>query len=269
MSNKTYTEDDRIPELKNPRLGLLKNLNKAGTQNINKLVISCLEQANFSAAAIYLVNMLAFKLQCDRVSIGMLSGKHIQLSALSNSASFDPKTNFILGITAAMNESVDEASTIVFPSPNKPESPISVAHQQLTKLQGERTVCTIPLQHHGRYIGALCLERSGNKKFDVAEIQQAEEIAQSIGPLLHLLHQEQRSFTKRLIDDLHHSCTDIFGRDKIVSGVVSISLIFVLTFLSLFSASYRVTADVVMEGSIRSEERRVGKACRSRWSRYH
>lgn len=235
---------------KKPSLGLLKSLNNSDNLDVSELVTSCLDKADFSAAAIYLVNMLAFNLQCDRVSIGMRSGKHIQLSALSNSASFDPKTNFIHSITAAMDESIDEASTIVFPSPDNAVPQISVAHQQLIKLQGKRAVCTIPLRHHGLYIGALCLEHSGNKKFDAVAVRRAEKIAQLIGPILHLLHQEQRSFTKRYVDYIHNVFTNLFGLDKIVSGIVGISLIFLVAFLSLFSASYRVTADVVMEGSI-------------------
>jgi len=250
MSNKTDIDDSQISGPRKPRLDLLKKSDKSDGLDIHQLLISCIDQPDFDAAAIYLVNMLAFKLQCDRVSIGMLSGNHIQLSALSNSAKFDPKTNFIRGITAAMNESIDESSTIVFPSSDNQETSINVAHQQLTKLQNDRSVCTIPLRHQGRNIGALCLEHTGNKRFNVAGVKRAEEITQLIGPLLYLLHQEERSLKKRLFDYLQQHCTNTFGRDKVVSGIVGISVIFLLTFLTFVSANYRVTADAVMEGSV-------------------
>lgn len=218
--------------------------------DFNEIVAACLEQTDFSAAAIHLVNALAFSLQCDRVSIGMRSGRHIKLSALSNSASFDPKTNFIRCITAAMEESIDEASTIVIPTPENDNAPVNIAHQQLIKQQGQRSVCTIPLQHHGVYIGALCLEHTGDKIFDASSVKQAENIARLVGPLLHLLHQEQRSLAKRLFDNLQNYGVSVFGRDKLVSSIVGMSAIVLLTFFSLYSTGYRVTADVVMEGSI-------------------
>lgn len=248
-TDKNSTENRRSAPGK-PRLDLLKRIDKPQGFDISELVSSCLEQNNFTAAAIHLVNTLAFNLQCDRVSVGMVSGSHIQLSALSNSAKFDRKTNLIRYIEAAMDESIDESSIIVVPSQHKTELTIRVAHEQLAKFQNKRAICTIPLRHRGHYIGALCLERSAEQEFDTSIIQRAENIAKHVGPLLHVMHQEQRGFLKRISDSFRNFFVDKFGPDKAVSTAAGISLVTALLLLSLYPTSYRVTANAVMEGSI-------------------
>ena len=42
------------------------------------------------------------------------------------------------------------------------------------------------------------------------------------------------------------------------------------TYLNIIKAIYdKPTANIILNGENRSEERRVGKECRSRWSPYH
>ncbi|MCK4586190.1 MAG: GAF domain-containing protein, partial [Gammaproteobacteria bacterium] len=180
-TNKNTAENNKTVANK-PQLDLLNKSDKPRSLDAIELAITCLEQANFSAAAIHLVNMLAFHLQCDRISIGMRNGHHVELSALSNNASFDSKTNLIRNMAAAMDESIDEETTIVYPHADDTQPIISVAHEQLAKFQGGRDICTIPLRYRNQYIGAICLERPEKQGFDNSVVQHAEKIAELIGP---------------------------------------------------------------------------------------
>ena len=248
-TNKNTAENSKTVPNK-PQLDLLNKPDKPRSLDAIELAINCLEQANFSAAVIHLVNMLAFHLQCDRISIGMRNGQHIELSALSNNASFDSKTNLLRNMAAAMDESVDERSTIVHPPMDDAEPIVSTAHEQFAKYQGGRTVCTIPLRHRDKYIGAICLERSEKQGFDLSVVRHAEKIAELIGPLLHILYQEQRSIIKRLKDSLTDSKINIFGHEKSAASFIGGLSVLILVFFSFYPGSYRVTADVIMEGSI-------------------
>ena len=248
-TNKNTANDSRTVPSK-PRLDLLNNPDNPRSLDAIELAITCLEQVNFSAAAIHLVNMLAFHLQCDRISIGMRSGQHVELSALSNNASFDSKTNLIRNMTAAMDESIDERSTIVYPPTGDDSATMSVIHEQFAKFQGDRAICTIPLRHRDQFVGAICLERPEKQGFDASVVQHAEKIAALIGPLLHVLRQEQRGIFTRLKDSFNNAKINIFGQEKSAVQFSGISLILVLTFLSFYPGSYRVTADVIMEGRI-------------------
>ena len=247
-TNKNTTDDSKIAPSK-PRLDLLNKSDKPRSLDAIELAITCLEQVNFSAAAIHLVNMLAFHLQCDRISIGMRNGHHVELSALSNNASFDSKTNLIRNMTAAMDESIDEKSTIVYPSTDDAQPIISIAHEQLAKFQGGRDICTIPLRFRGQYIGAICLERPENQGFDDSLVQHTQKISDLIGPLLFVLHQEQRGVIRRLKDFVNDAKINIFGHEKSAAYIFGISLFVVLVFFSFFPSTYRITANVIMEGS--------------------
>jgi len=248
-TNKNTAENSKTVANK-PQLDLLNKSDKPRSLDAIGLAISCLEQVNFSAAAIHLVNMLAFHLQCDRIGIGMRNGQHVELSALSNNASFDSKTNLIRNMAAAMDESIDEKVTIVYPPADDTQPVISVAHEQLAKFQGGRDICTIPLRYRNQYIGAICLERSEKQGFDNLVVQHAEKIAELIGPLLFVLRLEQRGFLKRLKDYLTDAKINIFGQEKSASSIFGISFFILLVFFSFFPSTYRVTADVIMEGSI-------------------
>ena len=248
-TNKNTAENSETVPNK-PQLDLLNKSEKPRNLDAIELAITCLEQANFSAAAIHLVNMLAFHLQCDRISIGMRNGHHIELSALSNNASFDSKTNLIRNMIAAMDESIDEKSIIVYPSPENVEPKMSIAHQQLAKFQGGRDICTIPLRYRNQFIGAICLERLDKQGFDNSLVQHAEKIAALIGPLLFVLHQEQRSIFRRVRDYLNDAKINVFGHEKSAAYIFGISFFILLVFFSFFPSTYRVTANVIMEGSI-------------------
>ncbi len=247
-NNNTAEKSKTVPN--KPQLDLLNKSDKPRSLDAIELAITCLEQVNYSAATIHLVNMLAFHLQCDRISIGIRNGHHVELSALSNNASFDSKTNLIRNMTAAMDESIDEKSIIVYPPEDDAEPIISVAHEQLARFQGGRNICTIPLRYRNQFIGAICLERPEKQDFDKSVIQHAEKIAALIGPLLYVLHQEQRSIFRRARDYFNDAKINIFGHEKSVAYICGISFFAAIVFFSFFPGTYRVTADVIMEGSI-------------------
>ncbi len=105
-------------------------------------------------------------------------------------------------------------------------------------------------RHRYKYIGAICLERSEKQGCDLSVVRHAEKIAELIGPLLHVLHQEQRSIIKRLKDSLTDSKINILGHEKSAASFIGGLSVLILVFFSFYPGSYRVTADVIMEGSI-------------------
>ena len=56
-------------------------------------VVTCFEQAGFRAAASAVATELATEMNCERVSIGFLRGKHVRLEALSHSADFGKQSS--------------------------------------------------------------------------------------------------------------------------------------------------------------------------------
>jgi hypothetical protein len=72
-------------------------------------------QERFHGAAVAFVTALATKLNCDRVSLGFQRKGAVEIVALSHSAQFGADTNLLRAIAAAMEEALDQESTVVFP----------------------------------------------------------------------------------------------------------------------------------------------------------
>ena len=213
------------------------------------IVSRILNQENFSAVAINLVNELAFHLQCDRVCLGIRDGQHAKVFAMSNSASFDHKSNLIRSIGLAMDEAIDERTVLSLPNLDETASTLTVAHEQLSQLQGERSILSIPLFANSKPLGSLCLERDKDRPFSDEEIQFCDQLTGLIAPGLSLFYRDSLPVPKKFIA----ACRDFFGgilgpahlKTK-VSGAI---LLLAVSYMTFVSGEYRVTANAVIQGS--------------------
>jgi RND family efflux transporter MFP subunit len=64
-----------------------------------------------------------------------------------------------------------------------------------------------------------------------------------------VLYQEQRSIIRRSIDYVNETKIKLFGREKPAAYIFGVSFFILLVFFSFIPSSYRVTANVIMEGS--------------------
>lgn len=243
------TNDDG--DKKKPRLDLLKKAEQPRSQDIVfEIFTRCLEHKTCNAVAINLVNELAHHFRCVRVCVGLREGKHTRVTAISNSAHFDPKTNLIRAIGLAMDEGIDQAATIVLPVIDDTETLVTRAHKQLVTLEGGRSICTIPLWHGNQIIGSLMLEQSAKRSCDTDKVKLAQQMAKLAGPLLHLLYREHRGVTQKGSDAVGIFLTTLLGKQKAALKFTALGIIAVLAFLSLYSTNYRVTSNAVVQGSI-------------------
>ncbi|MCK9202561.1 MAG: hypothetical protein M0P42_15650, partial [Gallionella sp.] len=75
---------------------------KARLVTVLELIATSLHHERFQAAATAVATELATTFGCERVSIGFMKGRHIEVRALSHSAAFAKKTNLIRAIEGAM-----------------------------------------------------------------------------------------------------------------------------------------------------------------------
>ena len=81
------------------------------------MVGSCLEHDRFRGAATSVATDMAAQLGCERVAIGFVEAKQSKVQALSHSADFAERMNLIRRVSAAMDEAVDQRTSIVLPMP--------------------------------------------------------------------------------------------------------------------------------------------------------
>lgn len=212
------------------------------------LAATALHERRFGEASIALVNELAARLECDRVSLGIDRGGSIEVQAISHTATFDPKTDRVRLIADAMDEALDLDSAVVHP-PRDEREPAALAHRTLAG--GDAAVCSVPLMSHGHPIGILTLQRPAGTGFSAADVELATTVGHLLGPILELQRSNARGFWRRLRDGIGDAARTMFGPGHAGAKLVALVLSLLLLLASLVSVPYRVAAKTVVEGSVR------------------
>jgi len=113
----------------------------------------------FPALALALVNELAGRLACTRVSLGWRAGPYIRLQAISHTDRFEKKMEAVRRLEQAMEEAMDQNDLIVWPT--DPADPrVTREHAALASFQGVAHVISVPLRLEGQVVGVLTCERA-------------------------------------------------------------------------------------------------------------
>jgi len=225
----------------------------AGNDNLGmvlELVGTAVDQDRFQAAATAVVTELATRLKLERVSLGFVHGKHIKVKALSHSARFEGRQSLLRQIGAAMDEALDQESTIVFPAASKAGMEVSRAHGEIAEQNGARAICTVPLSMEQEIYGALTFERPGHEPFEPEVVKLCEQAAALIGPILEVKRRDDRWLVVKVLDSLSHQFGRLFGRGHLVFKTVVVLLTALVAFLSIATGEHRVAADAVLEGTV-------------------
>jgi len=155
---------------------------QAGLKKLLKAMetLSAINRQNrFISTNMALCNEVASQWQCERVSIGFLKGRYVQLRAMSHTEDFSRKMKIVQDIESAMEECLDQDCEVLYPpaligktpelifsSKNEPISAgqeatyyISRAAGELSRRHGPLTVLSLPLRQDGEVRAVLTLER--------------------------------------------------------------------------------------------------------------
>lgn len=218
---------------------------KARIELVLGLVASALEQRRFSGAATAVATELAAELGCDRVSIGFIKRGHVRLRALSHSTQFGKRTNLIRAIEGAMDEAVDQRTTVVFPQPDAVLARAALAHGELARQFDARSICTVPLAHDGEPIGALTLERE--EPFDARTVTLLEVVAAVGGPVLESQRRDDRFIGAKVAESAGSGLRALFGAHHVALKLITVAVVAAVAFLAVAKAPYRIAADAVLE----------------------
>jgi len=220
-------------------------------QIVLDLLTSALGHERFYGAASAFVTALATRLGCERVSVGFIKGGRVRVRAVSHSAHFGKQTNLVRGIGGAMDEAIDQQSSIVYPSRPGRETRVVRAHAELAREAEAGAICTIPLIEGRRFVGALTLERAADRPFDSMTIELCEVLAGVAGPVLEVQRRDDRWLAVKAVDTGWRHLKDLVGpgRAGLKLGVGACAAVVLL--LALARGEYRVSARTVMEARTR------------------
>lgn len=214
------------------------------------LIATSLEHRRFHASATAVLTEFATRFGCGRASLGFVHGKHARVCAVSHSASFEEKMNMAHAVGAAMDEALDQDASVVYPA--KPDHAIQAlrAHTELARRSKAGSICTLPINHDGRLVGAITLEHPIVDVFDADTIALCESIAALVGPILDTKYQDERSLPTKCWQRCRQSLEGLFGPEHVAIKLVGVLALAATVFLTFATGDYHVTSAATLEGTV-------------------
>jgi multidrug resistance efflux pump len=214
------------------------------------MVATSLEHASFDESASALVAELARRVGCERVSLGFLRRKRARVLAMSSSASADSRMALLRAIGAAMDEAVDQDSSLVYPPRHEGSAQIFDAHENLLATYSCGSICTVPIAHDGQLIAAMTFEHQSPDYFDSSTVALCEAVVSLAGPILAGKRQEERWVGPRLLGASRSQLSKLTGAGHMGFKLAAVTTIAAMLFLSLATGEYRISADALVESQV-------------------
>lgn len=214
------------------------------------LASSLLEHPGLKEGAAAFVTELASRLGCDRVVLGILSGRQVKVCAVSHSAQFDQRANLLRAVEAAMEEAIDQGEAVVFPPERDSRAVVAHAHETLLRESEGGSAATFPLTSAQRVVAALTLERAPGYRFDAFALQICEAVASVAGPIIDLKKRSEQSLPAHAARSVHGLWTKLVGAGsagwKLGVGLAAAGL----AFLAFATGDFRIAANSSVEGAV-------------------
>jgi biotin carboxyl carrier protein len=255
------TDDEAVLEEKFQRLQLITGmLNYSETrfarlvgqerlkrlQQAMKILSTLNQQDRFASAAMTLCNETASQWQCERVSLGFLERRYVQLKAMSHTEDFSRKMKVVQDIESAMEECLDQDVEVVSPA-TKDATYISRATDALSQKYGSQTVLSLPLRRDSEVIAVLTLERPADKAFNSDEIETVRLTCELCTARLKNLYEYSRWIGAIIAVKMREFFGGFLGPKHTFAKVLTILVFASIVFVVFFKGQFRPQAPFILE----------------------
>lgn len=202
------------------------------------------EEQHFMQMAFALCNELSVRFAAERVALGWVTDRYVELVAISHIEKFDRKTTAARELVQAMEEALDQDTRISHPPVSGSRS-INRAHEHYARKQGSGSVISIPVRTGHDRVAMVTLERQAGVP-DESESFELELILGMIVRPLGDLHWRERSIPVRVRDGLGGFFRQFASPRHTGWKLAGITTLVLLLVLSLLPWPYRVDAGVTL-----------------------
>ena len=210
------------------------------------------EHKGLAASAMALVNAVAARLACDRVSLGLARRSGVELRAVSHAAEFQQGGRIADAIEDAMDEALTQNATLALPAAEAGgPRVVTVAHRALAVATGSQGgIASIVLPGPGgKPAAVLTLERPASA-FSADDLRLAETVAALTGPVIGLHAAERRWVSGRLRDLIETGLRALFGPARPALKLAACLVLALVVTMAFVDGEYRVSARAVVEGEV-------------------
>jgi biotin carboxyl carrier protein len=205
-------------------------------------------QQRFTSASMAFCNEVASQWQCERVSIGFLKGRYVQLKAMSHTEHFNRKMEAVRGIESAMEECLDQDIEILSPAP-KESAYVSRAADKLSKRHGPVAVLSLPLRSSEGATAVLTLERPVDKEFSLDEVETIRLACELCTARLVDLREHDKWFGAAIMSRTRKGIAKLLGPKHTWAKVAAILCFGAILFLIFAKGQFRPDAPFVLEAT--------------------
>jgi multidrug resistance efflux pump len=198
----------------------------------------------FLEAAMTLVNELANRNQCDRVSLGWVKKGYVRVLALSHTDTFEKKMEIVRNLENAMEEAFEQDADIVFPLPENSRL-VARAHEFYHKTHDTGYLLSVPVRREADIIGILTFERV-QAPFTESEATRLQLTAGQVSTHLGELYCKDRWFGARLASTLRNGLAKGLGYEHTWLKLLLIFLSAFLGFAFFVPIPYRVDSPTIL-----------------------
>ena len=206
------------------------------------------KQEKFTSAAMAFCNEVASQWQCERVSIGFLKERYVQLKAMSHTESFNRKMQVVQDIESAMEECLDQDIEILSPAP-KEATYVSRAADKLSERYGPLNILSFPLRRNGEVHTVLTLERPTDRVFSHDEIETIRLACELCSPRLFNLYEYGRWIGATIAIKARKSLAGLVGPKHTWIKLIAILCFVAVLFLIFAKGQFRPDAPFVLEAT--------------------
>jgi RND family efflux transporter MFP subunit len=214
-----------------------------------QVVATALQESELRASALAVANDLAARLTCERVALGFVRHDACEVEAISHTATFDRRTDFVRLLAEAMEEVPDLGQSFVHP-PLSPDAIGGLAHAALSGSRGDVAVLSVALENDNDTIGVLTLERKREQPFDAADLALCEATGQLLGPIFAMKQREAMGLAQRATLAMRRGGTMLFGPRHPGLKLVALCAVLLVAGLAVATTNYRVSSKVAIEGAV-------------------
>ncbi|TVQ34273.1 MAG: HlyD family efflux transporter periplasmic adaptor subunit [Phycisphaeraceae bacterium] len=229
------------------RSALQKNSDDGGRLRMSLEIMSAVSaQSRAKAACMAICNEAGGRLGCERVSVGFLKGRVIQLAAMSHTEKIIRKMRLVQELESVMEECFDQDVEVLVPAPEDAPGVNRVA-KEFARENGPAAVCSLPLRVGGDPVGVLTLERPEDRPFVRAEVESLRLACDQVAPRLVELRDHDRWLGARMARVTRNGLAVLLGPERVWIKLTALLVLGAAIFLTFVKGTYRVEADFAFE----------------------
>jgi len=201
-------------------------------------------QKKFIATAMTVVNEIAARYHCSRVSLGWLEKGYIRLQSISHMEQFEPKMEIVNQLEAAMEEALDQNEEIQFPAPQA-NTAINHDHGTYADNQKLQQLISLPLRVSGQAIGVLTCEREASS-FSNNDIRSLRILCDQIAIPLEQRKKTDRWIGVRIADSIKEKASIFLGVEHTLAKLIGLLCCGLLVAIITVKLPYRVDAQFIL-----------------------